>query len=156
MEKSRHNLMKTFMPSELEIDERLARTGKTRNDDEDKVVDSPSHPSMVERTCVGELQGVLLVSLQPFDQQQAGTDRRPFQEITAAAPWMCEHAIQVVDGLRHGFRPENNPTDDSQEESQSHLQRLPSIGEQVPEGYNVLVFRVDAKDVVDGQQGAVI
>ena len=65
---------------------------------------------------------------------------------------ISEQAFQIVPSLRYAFGAEDNPANDGKEERQSHLTKLPDVWQIASIGYHVLVFRVDAENVVYGKQ----
>ena len=66
-----------------------------------------------------------------------------------------EHKSQIAPSLRHCLGTEDDPTDDSEEECQSHLECFFDVGQVTAIGDNMLILGVDAKDVIDGQQRGV-
>lgn len=68
---------------------------------------------------------------------------------------ISEQAFQIVPSLRYAFGAEDNPANDGKEERQSHLTKLPDVWQIASIGYHILVFCVDAEDIVDGKQGRV-
>ena len=63
---------------------------------------------------------------------------------------ICEHRRQKIYRLRHILSSEDDPANDGKEEGKGHLQSLLNGGQIATVGHYVFVFRVDAKNVVDG------
>lgn len=62
---------------------------------------------------------------------------------------------QIPHRLRHCFGTEDNPADNSEEEGKSHLKRFFDAGQETAIGNNMLIFGVDAEEIIDGKQRGV-
>lgn len=67
-----------------------------------------------------------------------------------------EHTFQISPGLRYAFGAEDNPANDGEEERQRHLTKLLDVWEIATVGNHVLVFRIDAEDIIYGKQCCVV
>lgn len=67
-----------------------------------------------------------------------------------------EHTFQIAPSLCYAFGAEDDPANDGKEERQGHLTKLPDVWQIASVGYHILVFRIDAEDIIDGKQCCVV
>ena len=113
------------MGSELEVDERGLIAHEEVGADEDGKIENPSHGAIGKERAVRDLEGMFLLSLHPFDEQDdAAVDERCVAVFRERAVKLTEHAADVAPSLSDVLGAEDNPSDDHETESRQHLQRL--------------------------------
>ena len=100
---------------------------------------------------------MLFFSLQPLDQQESEAESEVLfaMEICHVEERIGDHCCEIFDGLSHRFGAEDDPADDCEEKGQCELQRFLDVGQESPMSHHILMLRIDAQQIVDGQQGGV-
>ena len=96
---------------------------------------------------------MLFTPLGPFYSKEKQTDAciSYTMKIRHVEDFISEHRRQIIYRLCHRLSSEDYPADDGEEEGKGHLQSLLDGRQIATVGHYVFVFRIDSKNIVDGQ-----